>query len=102
MKRLLVSSTAALALIVPAGALAASARRYVPPTAVSLESWGKKTFNKRFASRGDPRRISGIRCLKESAAAWFCVGQISGKSSTYDWIVSYDAHTGVSTWQLQP
>jgi hypothetical protein len=102
MKRLLASGIAALALVGPVGAFAAPARTYVPPTAVSLEAWGKTTFNKRYASRGETRRISSIRCLKESAVAWFCVGHISGKSSTYDWIVGYDPHTGVSTWQLQP
>jgi hypothetical protein len=102
MKRLLASSIAALVLIGSAGTLAASARTYVPPTAVSLQSWGKRTFNKRFAARGDSRRISSIRCLRESAVAWFCVGHFSGKSSTFDWIVSYDPNTGVSSWQLQP
>jgi len=102
MKKLLVSGIATLALIDPAGAFAASDKHYVSPTASSLQAWGKATFNKRFASAGNPRRISSIRCLKESAVDWFCVGHISGKLSTYDWIVSYNPHTGVDTWQLQP
>jgi len=101
-KKSLVTSIAALVVILPAGASAASAKRYVSPTAASLEAWGKATFNRRFASAGDSRRISRIRCLKESAFDWFCVGHLSGELSTEDWIVSYDPHTGVNTWRLQP